>query len=157
MTPPKQQGPTGPTTPTPPEQSRTMEKPKPDPQQWKVTIHNRSTDPDNPDYVYQVTGPDLANQDTTEGILLSNRDQAYAIASSRELLKEFHNLVDFYEYSDALSPEVIELAYAVIDKARGIARRKCDTPGCPNPAMADSIQIGPGTNIYVCQTCITVT
>ena len=133
-----------------------MEKPKTDPQPWKITVHNKFTDPGNPDCIYQVTGPDLAGQDTTEGILLSNRDQAYAIALSRELLKELENLIDFYEYADALSPEVIKEAQAVTERARGIAPRKCDTPGCPNAAMEHSIQIGPGTNVYVCQTCITV-
>ena len=46
-----------------------MEKPKTDPQPWKITVHNKFTDPGNPDCIYQVTGPDLAGQDTTVGAL----------------------------------------------------------------------------------------
>ena len=115
---------------------------------WKVSPLNSTKYPDT---VYRVTGPRLADPASRdEGILLANKDHAYAISMSRELLHELANLIDFYEYTDALSPEVIEQAQAVVERANGIPRRKCGVPGCPNGAMKETVQIGPGTNIEVC-------
>ena len=115
---------------------------------WKVSPLNNTRYPDT---VYRVTGPRLADPASRdEGILLCKMEDAYAIATARELLQELANLIDFYEYTDALSPEVLEQAQAVVDKANGIPRRKCGVPGCPNGAMKETVQIGPGTNIEVC-------
>ena len=124
---------------------------------WKVTVQPSPGHPGHTAPIYRVTGPNLANvQDTNEGILLSDKEQAYAITTSRELLQELDNVLDFYEYADTLSPEIIAIAQGVIDRAKGLTPRKCATPGCPNTALKDSIQIGPGTNIYVCCTCAEV-
>lgn len=124
---------------------------------WTVTVQPAPAHSSHQGPLYRVKGPELAApHDTKEGIILSNKEHAHVLATSQELLLELANVLDFYEYVDALSPEIIAMAQATINKAKGITPRKCGTPGCPNTPLKDSIQIGPGTNIYVCCTCAEV-
>ena len=126
---------------------------------WAVSVQPAPAHSSHPGPVYRVTGPELADPGTAGGILLSNKEDAYAMAAARELLWKLADIIDFYEYVDALSPEVIKQAQVVIDMAKGKfppPPRPCGIPGCPNTALEDSIQIGPGTNVYVCCTCADV-
>lgn len=48
------------------------------------------------------------------------------------------------------------LAREAIAKAMGEPwppPRTCDVPGCDHPAMDHTVQLAPGTNVYVCEAC----